>query len=123
MAIKYPPADICIIKRFRDDPRSRFKCAAPRQSVLDPPLILTQHAASAFDNYSIHPSEIHSHDNVMSFTFRVNLQILSCKQFSIKCTGPRLYSSTRKEATSFASTSTFKASYKLNLLNNCLATC
>ena len=39
MAIKYPSADICISKRFRGDPKgSRFKCAAPRQRVLDPPL-------------------------------------------------------------------------------------
>ena len=43
MAIKHPPVDICISKRFRGDPKgSRFKCVVPRQSVLDPPLPKTK---------------------------------------------------------------------------------
>ena len=72
---------------------------------------------ASFDNYFIRSSEIHSHKLRYVNHFRAEFASTTLKKFSIKCSGPLLYSSIPIDFVTSATFSTFKSLYKLYLLS------
>ena len=71
---------------------------------------------SSFDNFFLKSSHVNSHDVRSLHCFRSDFARTTLKTFSIKCSGPRFFSSIPTSISSLKSISLFKKSLKFYLL-------